>query len=188
MHDARPSPSPGVFAEEPATFALRTVSGLASGRSTPFVLAIAGFGSGKSHLAVTLAELLFSEGETRTRILQNIAQADAEIAVALRTALFDLGKVLVVTLNGMNNSDLSTALLAAVKRRIEADKLDASPLDNLKGRFKDAANSVRMLDPSLIQPLFDATGLASKEEIVARLEGYDETPTSRFASSCAPLG
>ena len=172
-----------------ATFAWKTVSGLTTGHSNnPFVLAIAGFGSGKSHLAVTLAGLLSSTDELQTKILQNIAQADGDIAVSLKTALLHIGKILVVTLNGMNNGDLSSALLAAVKRRIEADNLDASPLYNLKGRFRDAANSVKMVDPVLISPLFEATGLASKEEVIAKLEDYDESAYKQVRDFLRTIG
>ena len=41
-----------------ASFVKETVQGLVSGEANAFTLAIAGFGSGKSHMAVTLTELL----------------------------------------------------------------------------------------------------------------------------------
>ena len=49
-------------------------------RGNPFALTIAGYGTGKSHLGLTLSSLLNDpEGETASAVLDNVESVDAEI-------------------------------------------------------------------------------------------------------------
>ena len=78
----------------------------------PFTLAIAGYGTGKSHLAVALAELFSGEKfhpDVYRKIITNISRADKEIAKRIEAKASR--KNLVLTLNGMNNFDLHYELL-----------------------------------------------------------------------------
>lgn len=159
-----------------ASFVAQTICGLNGMKGNPFVLAIAGFGSGKSHLAVTLSELLSThDASFKKRIIDNIAQADAGIAREIQHELSKLdGNVLVLTLNGMNNCDLSSALLAQIKEKVSQAGLSLEPLENLRKRFKHAANILQNMDISLMGALFEAVSVTNKEELIVRLEGFDE--------------
>ncbi len=158
-----------------ASFVKRVLSRVHDSSGNAFTLAIAGFGSGKSHLAVTISELLApTDEEVRRCVIQHIAEVDKSIGDAVAVLCRNIGKVLVITLNGMNGGDLSSALLTQIKRRIKADGLDVSKLDNLKQRFKSVSSMLQMFDAQAVQELVDNCAVTSKDEILARLEGFDE--------------
>ena len=159
-----------------ASFVSQTVENLTNMKGNPFVLAIAGFGSGKSHLAVTLSELLSTKNVSlKEQIVEHIAQADTAIAKEILQSLSDKdGDILVLTLNGMNNCDLSSALLAQLKGKIGKAGISVEPLENLRKRFKHAASILQNMDVSLMAVLFTATNTTTKEELIARLNDFDE--------------
>ena len=75
--------------------------------SNPLTLAIAGYGTGKSHLAVALSELFsgprFHE-ETYAKVISNVKRADIAIGKSIEAKVKKPN--LVLTLNGVNNFDL----------------------------------------------------------------------------------
>lgn len=97
-----------------ATFALdvmKRVSG--QNGDDPFTIAIAGYGTGKSHLALTLSCLL-SDPKSRVaeKILANIRMADADIGAQARDLMNGSAQpFLVVTLNGAQDFDLSAEII-----------------------------------------------------------------------------
>ena len=160
-----------------ATFVANVVSELASPGNRPFVLAIASYGSGKSHLAVTLSQLLSDSGgnTSREEIIRNIRVADSSIAQRVDASILEIGgPVLVITLNGMNNADLASVLLAQLKERISADGHSIKPLESLRQRFQIAAKMLGNLSPELSRAFVNESGFASVEECQQRLEMYDE--------------
>ena len=154
-----------------------------------FTLAIAGFGSGKSHLAVTISELLSSEDrELRANILKNIAQADNRIGAEVARSCKNIGRVLVVTLNGMNNSDLSSVLLSQIRAKVSADGHDATKLENLRKRFKHASTLLHNLDERLTSRLVEECRLGSKEDVISRLDSFDEIVYKKTHAFLADIG
>lgn len=172
-----------------ASFVRRVVSRVESPTGNAFTLAIAGFGSGKSHLAVTISELLSSEnGELRKDILKNIAQADEEIGADVESACRNIGRSLVVTLNGMNNSDLSSVLLAQIRARVTSDGFDASKLENLRKRFKHASSLLQNLDEKLTTKLAADCQLDGKDAIIEKLDAFDEFVYKKTHAFLAGIG
>lgn len=89
-------------------------------KTNPFMLAIAGYGTGKSHLAVALSELYSGKDfhpDVYKKIVQNIARADKEIGN--RIVEKTKKKNLVLTLNGMNNFDLHYELLRTSQKALK---------------------------------------------------------------------
>ena len=78
----------------------------------PFTIGIAGYGTGKSHLALTLATLYSKpNSEVTQKILNNLTLADSTIGLCGRFSGFFTGQpFLVVALNGMEDFDLSSEL------------------------------------------------------------------------------
>ncbi len=160
-----------------ATFTAGVTADLANPGSRPFTLAIASYGSGKSHLAVTLSEL-FSDpsGKTAKEVLDNIVKADAAIAGQIEAALREIGgRVLVLTVNGMNNADLASVLLSQLKERIASDGHSVEPLESLRQRFHIAANMLGNISPELSAAFVKDAGVTSIEECRTRLLAFDET-------------
>lgn len=86
----------------------------------PLTLAIAGYGTGKSHLTVALSELLSGPNvhpATYQSVVSNIRRADSSIAETVSHALCH--KNLVLTINGMNDFDLHYELLRTAQKALK---------------------------------------------------------------------
>ncbi|MBR4258825.1 MAG: hypothetical protein IKQ17_07335 [Kiritimatiellae bacterium] len=173
-----------------ATFAADVAEDLANPGSRPFTLAIASYGSGKSHLAVTLSELFSApDGETARDILGNIAKADEKIAGRIDDSIRELdGQVLVLTVNGMNNADLASVLLAQLKERIATDGHSVEPLESLRQRFHIAANMLGNISPELSAAFVKDAGVASVDECKTRLLAFDEAFYERAQAFFRTIG
>ena len=159
-----------------ASFAAGVAAEVANPGKRPFVLAIASYGSGKSHLAVTLSQLLSKpDSDTARTIVQDIKTADPAIARRVENSIQEIGgPVLVITLNGMNNADLASTLLARLKEQISADGHSTKPLESLRQRFQIAVNMLDNLHPQFRDAFVQESGLASVEECRQRLLAFDE--------------
>ena len=173
-----------------ATFAADIASDLANPGSRPFTLAIASYGSGKSHLAVTLSEL-FSDpgGKTAQAIMANITTADSVLATRIESSMREIdGPVLVLTVNGMNNADLASVLLMQLKERIAADGHSVEPLESLRQRFHIAATMLGRLSPELTAAFVKDVGGADVEECRDRLLAFDESLYDRAQAFFRTIG
>ncbi|WP_242848797.1 hypothetical protein [Syntrophomonas palmitatica] len=105
----------------------------------PFELAIAGYGTGKSHLGVTLACMCSQPNSTVSKeILKNLSMADAAIGKEAKALIKSAQPFLVVALNGMQDFDLSGEIIRQVLRVLNQAGIDTSVLDNLRPRFRTA--------------------------------------------------
>ena len=82
-----------------------------------FVMNIAGYGTGKSHLAVCLGALFSEDLQTRRTIAANIAKADKEIGEYILEQ--NNSRNLVIVLNGMNNFNLDAEMLRSVRLALQ---------------------------------------------------------------------
>ena len=173
-----------------ATFAAHVANDLANPGSRPFTLAIASYGSGKSHLAVTLSKLFsLPVGKTAKTILDNVSAADADIARRIEASVKEIGgPVLVLTVNGMNNADLASILLTQLKQRIAADGHSIEPLESLRQRFHIAANMLGNLSQELSAAFVKDAGVPSVEECRARLLAFDEPLYDRAQAFFKTIG
>lgn len=176
---SRNDASDGYVLRDTATFAADLVDALAQGeqrQGNPFSLAIAGYGSGKSHLAVTLAELLSDHSHALTeKIVGNVTEVDEDAGCRLKAALKLLGKpVLTVPLDGMANFNLGVELTRSVIAKLREADCDLAPVEELSPRFKAAEHfvernfAVRAADFAELMP-----GLGA-DTIIACLREHDE--------------
>ncbi len=170
---------PGLQLVDTASFT-REITERLTGKITdePFVLAIAGYGTGKSHLALTLATLFSRpKSEIAQKILKNLTLADEKIGRQVASSISSLSDqpFLVVTLNGMEDFDLgseiSRQLLSALKDR----GIDTKVLENLRPRFKLAENFAASFHLSLKEDFQQYFGPDYQiEDIIKGLEAQDE--------------
>ncbi|MCH7666050.1 MAG: hypothetical protein IH936_09000, partial [Acidobacteria bacterium] len=116
----------------------------ADGREVnPYWLVIAGYGSGKSHLALTCATLLADpSGKTAQAILQQIARADAEIGETVAQQIAEMDKpALVLPLDGMENFHLGNALSRTVFAQLHHHGVDAGELLHVAAALDDHAGA-----------------------------------------------
>lgn len=93
-------------------------------------LAIADYGTGKSHLAVTLGQIFSGKDympETYNRILSNISSIDVEAREHIKSLTDERNFVLVI--NGMRDFNLHSEILKAAQKSL---KLYGLPDDGLK--------------------------------------------------------
>lgn len=103
---------------------------MSDGHANALTLAIADYGTGKSHLAVTLGQLFSGKyymPETYNKILSNISSIDCEAAEHIRSMTDERNFVLVI--NGMRDFNLHSEILKAAQKSL---RLYGLPDDGLK--------------------------------------------------------
>lgn len=111
------------------------------GDHNPFGLAIAGYGTGKSHLGVALATVLGGyPGAEAVAVLDNLERVAPGLGETCRKTLDKAAApVLVVALDGMGDFHLGSQLYRKIVRTLQHFELDLTPVDELSPRFKLAA-------------------------------------------------
>ncbi len=145
--------------------------------SDPIALAIAAYGAGKSHYALTLATL-FSDptGPTSRSILDNLEKAHREIGKQIRQRVESwTHPALVLPVNGMNNFDLADELSRRVLQELRAKGLDTGPVDDLWPRFQKAAAFVERGFSLWKEKFVEAFGPdVAESAVIERLQTRDE--------------
>ena len=147
-----------------------------SAHSNPFSLAIAGYGSGKSHFALALTSLLREPHSALSeQILSNLALAEPLVAEGARQALGKIEKpALVIALDGTGNFNLGNALSASLFRSLKEHQIDDRSLRELSPRFDDAASFVRRNYALRANEFMARFSNRGQDDIVASLEARDE--------------
>jgi hypothetical protein len=143
----------------------------------PFTLAIAGYGTGKSHLGLTLATLFGDPtGPESKRILDNIRTVDKPLAEEIRHDLQHQAKpFLVLAINGMEDFALAPKISELLLDQLRALKQDTTPIEDLKPRFKTATKFIERNFKLHRKALSDRFGTdTSEKELLARLSRADE--------------
>ncbi len=156
---------------------LEAMVAAATGREiNPYWLAVAGYGSGKSHLAVTVAALLSDpRGELAEDVLGRVRTADAEVGDALGDLLAGLQKpVLVVPIDGSRRFHLGSEISQAVFARLAQAGVDADPIRALSPRFQTAERFVERNFAFRADAFAEALPDRNAEAICAALRTQDE--------------
>lgn len=133
--------------------------------SNPRTLAIADYGTGKSHLAVTLGQIFSGASympETYEKILHNIEKIDPESASDIRRLSKD--KNFVIMLNGIRDFNLHSEILKATQKSLKLYGIDDTELKKLN-RTIETAN--RFFELNAINRLHDF-------EVAAARRGWGE--------------
>lgn len=169
--------------QDTANFALSLIRRCYGLEDQPFTLAIAGYGTGKSHLGLTLATLLSNpDGDVADEVLEGIDRADDAIGSEIRSTLSDANQpCLVVALNGMQNFDLTTEMTRQIRQQVLSAELDTRPLDDLRPRFAHAANLIKMAggNNEIVHALLEACELDALDDILTSLGQQDEAIYSK---------
>lgn len=134
--------SDGYPLTDTARFTSDIVRSLAQGDASdlPIALAIAGYGTGKSHLGLSLATLLSDpQGPAADEILKHIEQADPIIGRQIRHRFGSFDRpFLVVAINGMGNFDLAGELSRQVLTQMRVRGVNTAVIEELSPRFQIA--------------------------------------------------
>lgn len=144
----------------------------------PFTLAIAGYGTGKSHLGLTLGKLLSNPtGAENADILLGIESADPEIAAELKSLIVEVRQpCLVVALNGMQSFDLASEVSRQIMNQVKNHDLDTRPLDDLRPRFAQASSLIQMAsgNKDVVDDLLAACDTNDIDDIISKLKNQDD--------------
>jgi hypothetical protein len=151
-------------------------AGLEEKEVNPYWLVVAGYGAGKSHLALTCASLLGDPlCDISSNIVENINQVDADIANKVGTDLAKLNKpVLVLTLDGMAGFHLGNALSQAVLSQLRKYNIDTGAISALSPRFQTAEQFVERNFSFREGSFASRLNGKSQEEICSLLRNNDE--------------
>ena len=145
----------------------------------PFTLAIAGYGTGKSHLGLTLGMLLSKPtGVEADIILSGIESVDREIATDIKTIIFEANQpCLVIALNGMQSFDLASEVSRQIMVQIKRYGGDTRPLDDLRPRFSQASSLIQMAagNKDVVNDLLSTCDVESIDIILKKLNEQDDT-------------
>lgn len=94
-----------------------------------FLLTIARYGTGKSHLAVTIGALLSGDIKIQKAIIDNIGSVDKDIASEIKKQTKK--KNLIIALNGMKNFNLDSEVLRCVRETLEKNDIDDEVLRSI---------------------------------------------------------
>lgn len=150
----------------------------------PFALAIAGYGTGKSHLGVTLASLLSApKSDVAKKILENLKLADARIGNQVKRLMASVDQpFLVIAINGMQDFDLNNEIIRQVLLVLNRNGLDTSILENLRPRFKTAINFTESFYVPLRVDFEKDFGCeCTLDGIIERLKCQDEDTFSKIS-------
>lgn len=124
-----------------ASYALELFKKTQETASNRFLLTIAGYGTGKSHLAVVLATLISGyNNDLRQAVIERIRNADKDIAKIIEEYN---EKNLVIVLNGMNNFNLDHEIMTVVKKALKQQKIPSDCLNDLTQQYKQAQEFVK---------------------------------------------
>ncbi|MCX7020203.1 MAG: hypothetical protein NTY46_14695 [Candidatus Sumerlaeota bacterium] len=176
--------------KDTATFTRSIVRRCAGIEEQPFTLAIAGYGTGKSHLALTIGQMLAApDGQLAQEILGSLRTADADCAKEIDTCLKEMGKpCLVIALNGMSNFDLAAEVTSRAIERLQHHQVSTKVLDDLRPRFAQAARMLKMCDRSIVGELPQSCGKGTLDEVIDALGQQDEHVYSEVHRFFANLG
>lgn len=151
-------------------------AGLRGEEQNPYWLVIAGYGAGKSHLALTCATLLSQpHTELSSVITQHLKQADTELGLKVESYLQQLSKpALVLTLDGMAGFHLGNALTQAALTQLKLQGIDTGAITALSPRFQTAEQFVERNFSLRVDEFAKQLPSCSKEHILVGLQGQDE--------------
>ena len=160
---------------------LRRICGYST--DEPFELAIAGYGTGKSHLGVTLACLCSRpKSAVSKEILRNLSMADVTIGREAKGLFKESHPFLVVALNGMQDFDLNSEITRQVLRVLNQEGHDTSVLENLRPRFRTAQVFTESFYETLKSDYQKQFGTEkSFENIIESLKGQNEDTFRRVS-------
>ncbi|NMD72294.1 hypothetical protein HHO41_18660 [Bacillus sp. DNRA2] len=105
-----------------------------------FFMTIAPYGTGKSHLAVTLASLFSRDDSLQKSIINNIRKVDSDLAAELNG--YSLKPNIVLVLNGMKDFNLNYEILNATQKVLKLHNVNDNFLKTLTKSYDIARNFV----------------------------------------------
>lgn len=150
--------------------------------SSRFLMTIAGYGAGKSHLSLTLATLLSGvDNYAKQNILENIKLVDKDEYELIRK--YSSENNLVLVLNGINDFNLNREILKTAKETLKLHDLDFDIFNDMTSAYRTARifleNSFQNLSEKYLNEAkqYSKYKLLSKEELYENLlvdvEKYD---------------
>ncbi len=153
-----------------ASFALNLINKLYTDiPENSFVMSIAGYGAGKSHLAVCLAALFSGNTALANTVIDNIRIADASIAKEIQQKTT---KNLVIVLNGMNNFNLDSEILRCAKLSLEQNGLSDDILKKLTKSYDVARYFVEHIFDAYVSRFEFHAAQAGMTFTGSRLKGH----------------
>lgn len=105
-----------------------------------FIMTIAGYGTGKSHLAVCLGALFSGNTELSEAVEYNISLADEEIGTYIKKV--NTKRNLIIVLNGMNNFNLDAEFLKCARLSLKSNGINDDVLHTITKSYDIAKHFV----------------------------------------------
>ena len=149
------------------------------------ILGIAGYGAGKSHLAIVLSELLSVRKEVSESILTEISKVDDKVgSVVAQIIHADSRPFLVIPINGMRNAGLKDLFFGTIVRILERDCVSKECLNQFDERFAYLRDTVLYHnDDVLITKILHSAEIDSRNEFVNLMNSFNEEAYLRVSKA-----
>lgn len=140
------------------------------------VLSIAGYGAGKSHLALTLSLLFSRDKNVFQKILDEIKDKDEKLYEIINSLLNnDCRPYLVIPVNGMNNASLKDLIFDNISFILDYNGDSKECLNQFDQRYAYLKNTVKthVMQNKIAQAL-NKCGFETVDEFVSKMDQYDE--------------
>lgn len=160
---------------------------------TQLSFAIAGYGTGKSHFSLTLAELLTTHNTVfKQTILSHIREQDQQLYDDIVEKLNKLNKpVLVVPVNGIRSVNLFQEIFTNAKKAIEKDprELSLSAFERFNPQYASLLNLLsNHFDKNLVSNVLHKAGFASFQDFKISMDSFDNEAYARAKDAWIAAG
>ncbi len=135
-----------------------------------FVLTIARYGTGKSHLAVTIGALLSGDNKIQKAIIDNIESVDKDIASDIKKRTKK--KNLIIALNGMKNFNLDSEVLRCVRETLRKNDIDDEVLRSITKTYDVAKYFINSNFDSCLDDFVKAAKESQLDVTKSKLKEY----------------
>ena len=153
------------------------------------ILSIAGYGAGKTHLALSVSLLLSNIQNNRGSIIEQIKKIDSEAALRIEERLSsDSRSYLVVPINGMREQPLKDLMFFNTSKVLDFYKCSKECLNSFNPQFEFVRQMVLNLSSDKMNTFFRLSNVSDKRDFNERIDSYDENFLEQASSILKNMG
>lgn len=145
-------------------------------KPNPFQLVISGYGSGKSHFAVTLAELLSpTSSSIRETLLSHIREVNPKLSETIQKSLSNMKPCFILPINGMRDCNLFQELFRQAYAFVERDGGSLEPFYRFTPKYHSLYSFFLIhQDKKLINQILQSAGISSLSVFKDAMDSFNE--------------
>ena len=153
------------------------------------ILSIAGYGAGKTHLAVALSMLFSGIGGNQQEILNKIKNIDSNAGIRIGNEIFrDERPYLVIPINGMRNSGLADLFFDSAEKVLELHQVSKIALTRFRPQFNALKQQVMYYNGPEVDKALRIAGISSRNDFAKEMDVYNYDVYDRIVAALEIVG